>query len=245
MLVLPDDTFDVTGRILENGIGVPRMTVTVDGGVGQSKGTLTDLSGEFALYGVTGDIVLRVSRDGYETVFQPVTVNHLNTRAPDISVHQVGTPMDFSGRWRMTITPASSCTMLPPDIGSRSYDVTIVQSGASAKVSFAADDMFKRSSSIASSGHVTGATLEFTLATAVDGYYKWYSPNFVYDVMEAIDGNRFLGLQGNGRASGPGVRADGVFDGSLDLFAGTKNDYWSSGLVQRCTSSGHAVVMTK
>jgi len=93
--------------------------------------------------------------------------------------------------------------------------------------------------------HITGGVLEFTLSTVVDSYYQVFSgsPNLAYDVMEALDGHRFLGLKGNARLDSRTTPASGTLDGSFDVYAGYA-DYWSSRLDTSCSST-HTVSMTR
>jgi hypothetical protein len=245
IIVVPPNTFNLSGRVVEDGLGLEGVTMTVEWGIGQGLTTVTDAKGKYTMFGVAGPIVLQASRDGYQPAPQEVTVTALNTIVPDIVIHQVVPPADFDGQWRMAITPAASCSALSPDIGTRTFDVAISQSGAQARVSFRAPDLFARSPALASSVHVTGTTLEITLATAQDGYYRFYSSNLLYDLMETLDGNRFLGIAGTGRITSAGSSAPGVLDGTFDVYANTKNDYWSAQQVQQCKSPAHHIVMTR
>ena len=244
MLAVPDGTYDLSGRVLENGVGIGRMTVTVAIGIGQGTTAVTDATGAYTLYGVAGTIELHVSRDGYFTASQTMTVTGLNARAPDVTVTPIIAPANLSGAWQLTIVPATTCTAPVAAVGPRTFNITITQTGADAVMAFAAADMFKRSPRRTSSAHITGNVLEFTLSAAVDGYYKFYSPNLLYDVMEVLDGNRFLGFSGDAHLDGSMTSVAGAFNGNLDVFAGN-GDYWGSSLAARCTSTTHAVVMTK
>ena len=244
VVVVPPNTYNVTGRVLEAGYGLQHVTIRVASGVGQGLTTDTDANGVYGLYGVAGDIVVRASKVGYQDLSQPLTVAGLNAQAPDISIQQLNAPTNFAGAWHMTITPASTCTMLPADVGSRAFDVTITQSGARGTVSFAAPDMFARSPHMAPA-QITGATLEFALSSTQDSYYKFYSTDPLYDLMEILDGNRFLGLQGDAHITSGGSSAAGSFDGSFDLYSGKTNDYWSSTLSQRCSSPSHVVILAR
>jgi hypothetical protein len=222
-VVEPDGTFNLSGRTVENGTGVAGVTVAVASGIGLGTHAITDAIGAHTLYGVAVMIELRLSREGYFTVMQDVVVTELNTRAPDVTVTPTIAPADFSGHWRLTIAPSAGCAAAIAAVAPRTLDLTITQAGASPSLVFAAGDMFTRSPMRASSAHITGTVLEFTLSTTVDGYYKFYSSNLLYDVMEALDGDRFLGFSGDARVDGSTTPASGVFGGSVDLFAGNAN----------------------
>jgi hypothetical protein len=91
---------------------------------------------------------------------------------------------------------------------------------------------------------VTGSILEITLAAVVDGYYKFYSPNLLYDVMETLDQQRFLGLRGMVTLDGSTIPARGTLNGSFETFVGNSN-YWSARPDKQCAAADHSVTMTR
>ncbi|HEX9368464.1 MAG TPA: hypothetical protein VF921_17665 [Vicinamibacterales bacterium] len=242
MLVLEDGTFPVSGRVLEDNLPVTGMTAAVTAGTGQGLGTLTDAKGEYTLYGVAGPVDLRYSKDGYTPVAQSLIVQGA-TRSPDVSVHQVTGPTNFSGQWRVTIARSASCATLPDDTASRSYDATVTQFGAHASMRLSSRDMWKGSPAVVTV-HVTGAVLEITLSAVRDGYYSFYSPNLLYDVMETLDGQRFLGLRGVVSLDGSTIPMRGALNGSFDTFAGNSY-YWSARPDKQCAAADHSVTMTR
>jgi len=242
MLVLEDGTFALSGRVLEDNLGVSGMAVSVTSGIGQGLRTLTDATGAYVLYGVAGAVMVSVSKDGYVGVTQSLLVQGA-TYAPDIIVHQTSGPTDFSGQWRLTIARAASCTALPDDTALRSYDVKLSQAGAKATMQLTSKDMWKgRTATV--TAHVTGRAIDILLTAVRDGYYSFYSPNLLYDVLETLDGQRFLGVQGIVHLDGSTVPMIGALNGSFDVFAGS-NDYWSARLDKRCAAADFPVAMTR
>jgi hypothetical protein len=65
ILVLPNGTFRLAGRITDGAVGLQNVNVAVIAGVGSGLTARTDVSGDYELYGVAGPVQIRASKDGY------------------------------------------------------------------------------------------------------------------------------------------------------------------------------------
>ena len=76
VIVLPDGTFRLTGTVTEAGVGLPiaGARLEVIASPPSPLVTFTDGGGRYRLYGVAGDIQLRVTKEGYPTHSEPVVV---------------------------------------------------------------------------------------------------------------------------------------------------------------------------
>src|SRR5258708_39716374 len=88
-------------------------------------------------------------------------------RVPDVQVHQLSGPTDYSGHWRLTISQSPSCRGMPEDTASRSYDVTISQFGANAAPELGSSTVPKP---VTIAAHRTRDPLPFTLRVISDYY---------------------------------------------------------------------------
>ena len=235
VLVLEDGTFRLTGQVNEDGLPVTDVLITVTRGVGQGLVATTGFGGQYALFGVAGDVELRASHDGYAPVTQSIVVTG-NTTAPDFSIHEVSGPPDLSGDWTMSVTRSTACQSAS-DITSRSYRATISQFGAKATMTLASDALSKP---VAVVVHVTNTEIDFTLDEFVD-YYSTLNPT--YALLEALDGQRYLGMAGLAHLVGSTRLLTGALRGSWDLYSGTT--YAASKLVASCYNAEHPVTLAR
>ncbi len=81
MIVVPDGTFRLVGRVLEDGFsddGVVGATVEATSATGRLLGH-SDLYGNYRLYGVAGATRVRVTKTGYQPAEGTIVVE-INTR---------------------------------------------------------------------------------------------------------------------------------------------------------------------
>jgi hypothetical protein len=131
VLVLPTGTFRLVGQVTDANPGnVPVFGARVEVTGGPS--TTTDGTGRYRLYGVAGDVEIRVTRDGYEPLVQTVSVNAHGTR--NFSLPVEGGARNFAGDYMLTVEAAAGCpgSSRPIDeaLRRRSYEVRLSQSGS-------------------------------------------------------------------------------------------------------------------
>src|SRR5262245_44231278 len=64
VVVIPPGTFRVSGTVTESKLPVANATVAVTSGIGTGLSTVTDLNGQYRIYGVVGEIELTASKNG-------------------------------------------------------------------------------------------------------------------------------------------------------------------------------------
>ena len=130
VLVLAPGTFKVSGVVSDSGIPVAGATVDLLDGSRAVMSARTDADGVYRLYGVSGDIELRVRAAGYAEQVRafPVTDN----RTFDFALPPGAVLAGFD-ELRITVDPAT-CPVnlrnsLPENLRDRTYVDTITQTG--------------------------------------------------------------------------------------------------------------------
>ena len=140
VLVLPKDTFRLTGTVSDSGVGLAGATVMVIAGVGEGLTATTDGAGKFAFYGVAGTVRLHAKKDGYLNQIDEIQV--AAHRSAEIAMSFAGERRSLAGTYSLTITTKGQCsgTAFPPDARTRTYLATIDQNGARLSVTLSGAD---------------------------------------------------------------------------------------------------------
>jgi carboxypeptidase family protein len=131
VLVLRPGTFRLTGTVSDDGLPIADATVEVIDGSRMVMSTRSDASGVYRLFGVSGNIEVRASKEGYAARVNHVAVSDNSTS--DFVLSPTLTD-DLSGTYTLTITASSSCAQsgsfsLPPDVRTRRYTSEVRQNG--------------------------------------------------------------------------------------------------------------------
>jgi Carboxypeptidase regulatory-like domain len=219
VLVLAPDTWWVSGRVRDGGLGVANARVEVIEGTGTGKSTTTDASGSFRLYGVGGDVGFRASAEGFRTteVIQRVSAHGTSI---DFVLQPAVPTRTLAGEWTLTFQAAAGCPPLPDAARVRTYRATIEQAGASLRFSlsgaqFALDSNRPPALQNTFLGRVVGESLTLVLTETLDFYYYTTAR---YDVAEQLASDTVLAFVGTGTATATGsVFSSGVFSGTISV----------------------------
>ena len=74
-LVLPPNTYRLTGKVLEAGLPLQGATVAVVSGIGSGPTATTDYDGQYRLSGVAGAVQIKVSKPGYVDLVKSFTAS--------------------------------------------------------------------------------------------------------------------------------------------------------------------------
>jgi len=230
VLVLPANTFQLTGRVLESGLGLEGASVAVTRGTGLGLAATTQYDGSYALYGVAGNVEITVTKPGYDRMVK--TMNVVQDDVLDFpEAHQTAPLPSLAGDYTLTITPDPSCQQprnegpLPSElVQPRSYSATVAQDGPSLTVTLrdvsilAQDNLFP--------GRISPVYIEFDIGS---GYYG-YGPND--GVSSQITPSQIVTYSGFVRTNLTGTLT-GAFWGGID-------EYQLGGqLVAQCASPNH------
>jgi len=201
VLVLEPGTFKISGSVTESGSPVLRgATVEVTDGIGAGLKTGTNASGRYALYGVAGNIRLRVSALGYVSTIREMVVGN-SEAVSDFNMAPEASPVDLRGKWTLTLSAATECSdKLSDDARVRTFDTTVAQAGAQLVVT-----MENPSTGPVIRPPAVMADKKLTLTFWKFSYYG--EPGHL--LFERLDSNRWLGIAGTVETmvTGPEIRA--------------------------------------
>jgi hypothetical protein len=147
IIVLPKGTFLLAGTVSVGAVGLENVTVTVMSGVGAGLTARTDTYGYYALYGVSGPVQIRASKEGY--LDQTKQANVWQGTGLNFELSVAGPVENYSGVYALTIT-ARSCSGDFPDAAKRRvYTARVEQTGAALRVALSDADFLPGSNTFA------------------------------------------------------------------------------------------------
>ena len=224
IFVLEDGTFGLSGRVSESGGGLPDARVEVIAGTGRGLTTTSRSDGSYALFGVAGEVQLETTLNGFEKGRHAVTVNRHTTGA-NLELRPSVTPADLRGEWRLTLEPSTGCVPpVPEDIGTRSFIVTIGQTGTALRIDV--NSPRPVNDQIPSSGRVVDRQVTITVP-----FFDYYYGLRYYAIAEMLRPGRFLAMTGTGTGQLAGGEVAGPFSGefalySIESFGGVRGGFW-------------------
>ena len=241
VMVLPPGTFKLSGRVLEDSVGVPDARVEVTAGSAAGLSTVSQ-DGSYALYGVSGQTQVRVTKDGYHPLVEAVTVTDHQTF--DFHLLLLAPPWDPSGTYTLTITAAPECrTTLPEDVWMRTYRAVLTLRTSNARyvhVNLEGADVLNLDTAFWNSGRIRESSVFFSGAYPLFDY----GPTLV----ERLSSSRFLIVDAG--ADWPEAEVartpaglDGPFKGALATGEGA---VWSNAsLTAQCRSTNHRFTFSR
>ena len=245
VIAVPEGTFRLTGTVTD--VTAPAGPVEsaqlkVTDGTGRGLFASTGPDGRYFLYGVAGDIELRVTKHRYRDPVQRVVVTDHQTLDVDLPI---AAPLpDVSGSWVLTITAADTCSsVLPEEAMSRKYSAMIRQVGPDVRIELGGA-RFARVHGWTADGvdHATvwPDNLQFGLGPAgCDPFYYGCG----LDVMEELAPSRFYLPTGFVAVSISSTVLSGKLDGEIGTYTLSAPDTFSR--EASCRSSRHQVTFTK
>jgi Big-like domain-containing protein len=242
VLVLPPNTYRLTGTVLETGLPVQGANVTVLSGVGSGLSSMTDYNGEYRLYGVAGALQIKMTKPGYADIIKTFTSSQ-NDVLDFPEAHQLQTLPSLAGAYSLTFQPDPGCPTtpsaprslpLPTDVRQpRTYAVQLTQNGPVLHVAGSPPTFVQPSDHF--DGRITPDGITFQL----DNGYAGYGPD---DAMTAhVSSTQALSYEGQVTASRSGSALVGRLDGEIQFFdLATK----PQGEVGHCDSANHTFSLT-
>jgi len=235
--VVDPGTFEVTGVVTESGAGpLPGATVTVTTGRGQSLQTRTDADGRYGIYGVAGQVEMRVSADGFAPqVLAFVVAAHGASHHVELAPLEAAA--DATGVWTMTIAPSPTCRGGLPEIArAREYQIEFTQRGSRLESRLSGPTLTVHFTQ-PRIGTVLGSRLRLQLP-GDSTYDGWTSPD-IYDRLSPTEQFGFVGTL-DGVVSGSAIR--GTLDGDL-LYFNSETD--RNEPTWYCRAQDHVVVLRR
>jgi hypothetical protein len=238
--VLPPNTFRLTGRVLESGLGVPGATITVQSGVGVGLSTTTDDGGGYRLYGVAGVIQVKFSKPGYVDIVKAFTAVQNDVLDFPEATQTVAIP-SLAGSYTLTLTADTACPTaavqgvnpLPNDLRQpRTYAASVTQNGPSLTVTLTDPAIVQSQNQF--SGRVDPDGIEFTIGSSYLYYGSYYGAIF-----ERLSTTQALEVHGQARAHRNGSVITGSMNGGLELV--TLPGY---GMVANCVAPNNQLTLS-
>lgn len=237
ILVLEDGTFRIRGSVTESGAGLTGARLEVVSGTGAGLTATTGPVGSYALYGVAGDVQIDVTLDGFERERRTVVVSEHSTI--NVQLRPSIQPTDLSGDWRLTLNASSACVpAAAADVSSRTYMVTIAQTGTLLQIQVNAPVMLSNNAGLKISGRVIDRTV--TISMPVGGYF-YYPDIKYYAVLERLGPGRVLAIAGTARGDRVGDAVMGNLDGEFALYRNeNQGAVWVDDRDYSCQRSDHS-----
>jgi hypothetical protein len=231
--VMPEGSFLVTGRVREGGVKVEDARVSGT----SASGTVTTMSyvdGAYELAPLSGEVVIRVEKDGY--VAQAKTLIVQGDDVADFELPRGSAAAgSIDGVYALTFTAAPSCTMppgaLPPELMRRTYLARITEKADGLVVDVDGPGFPYDFWRYGFKGQRDGSTVRFDLNGSPNSPNPWNWESD-YLLMESLDGGcligqtcgpqRFLGYTGTATGTIGERSITMVFNGTVRL--------WGSGV---------------
>jgi hypothetical protein len=245
VIVVPRGTYRVVGLVTEAGgpsWPVIGATVAVTAGLGAGLVATTGEDGRYRLYGVAGDVELRITKDGYQPRAQQYRIaDHVMVNA---QLELLNPRRDVSGTYTLTIAAAETCRAeLPEELRLRNYTAVLTLSGNQL-------DVRLQGATFAGSGGRGGrfggraepTQLLFVLSPFQPESYGYYGL-FFGDVVERLTESTHLGVSGLARAPESGSGFSGSLDGSIAVLSGGLKSFPS--VAAECRSAAHGFMLRR
>ena len=238
VMVLRAGTYRLSGNVSEDGVpseSVVGAQVEITKGVGTGMTDETDEHGWFRLYGVTGEIGLRVTKDGYEPAVRTITVvDHHPVHK--IELTPLARSVAVSGNYTLTITAAGECRVglgeghVPEEARIRTYTAAVRQDGLGLVVTLGGA-RFPWGAGF--DGRVEPGRVTFDL--------RQLDSESPPPIAERLPSSRLLFLVGSAAASGSTNRLVGVFSGRFLVYETEAN----RPAIASCSSASHQFVLSR
>ena len=246
VIVVPPSTFRIVGLVTEadgRSAAVVGARVAVTAGLGAGLFATTGEDGRYRLYGVAGDVELRITKNGYQPHAQRYSVaDHLMLNA---QLALLASRPDVSGTFTLTIAAAEECRAnMPEDVRLRNYTAVVTQSGSQLDVrlhdaTFAVSVGRKGNGF---SGRAEPTQAVFNLSRFDPSYYGYYGGGYG-DLVEQLADARYLIVAGLAGAAVSGPGFSGTLDGSLTVLTGKLKSF--PAIEAACRSANHRFTLRR
>jgi hypothetical protein len=242
VIVVPAGTYRLSGRLTESGstLMVFNARVEVTAGIGQ--GLTTTAHGIFRLYGVAGDVEIRVTADGYQEERKRIQVaGHVSL---DFSLTLTRPRSEIAGTYTLRVSAAAECrTTLPAEVLTRTYTAVLQQrqnGNVAVELQGARFVATRGRTYNRFGGFVQADSVRFYIEGPLGYYYSSYGP----DVVEELSETMLFTMSGNALADfSSGGGASGMLDGLIETVrSGAPGSYER---IASCRSSQHQFVLSR
>lgn len=237
VLVLPDGTFRVAGRITESGQAVSGARIEVIEGTGTGLAATSGFNGDYALYGVAGPIILHGKKASYANLIRTLTVNEHGTADFEMSLDRPRAAL--AGPYTLTLIAAGQCAANLPDAARRrTYEADVEQRGPELTVRLSGADFILangRGNSFRGT-HRPDDRIDFSIGES--SYYYFYYSLVYEDLVERLTPTSAFVVHGGVNAVLDADRnIPGTVQGNFAITARMVWPFWPYSI--NCSSTGH------
>lgn len=253
VMVIPDGTYRLVGKVSEAGVPVSGATVSVISGTGAGLSATTNDNGNYRLYGVAGSVQAQASKTGYD----PLTVT-LGVKADDVldfpNIAETGGPPAIAGTYSLSIVAASDCsspygtTPLLASNRMRTYTAVVTENNPSVPsvlVTLSGANLVQQNGTSNSFlGRLSPGRVTFELGSGgYDDYFRGYIVLSSTSVVEQLSPTTLLAFWGTVDASLSPSGIFGTLSGNIVTYPITSPPSYSR-ILTSCASDHHQFTMT-
>jgi Carboxypeptidase regulatory-like domain len=240
VMVLPSGTYRLAGTVKDEGTGVAGARVEITAGAGRGFAAITDIFGSYSVYGVAGDIEVRVTRTEFQELRRSLRVTSHQTAHFDLSLSWPRP--DVAGTYPLTVTADAACgAELPEEVRARTYTAVVRQAGPRVMVTLEGSTFYPSPGGTMRNtfgGVIDPNGIRFVIHPAI-GYYYYYEVS----VLEALSPGMFFQFSGTaGTTLTPG-NLSGVLSGRVETVRSIGDDSFET--VSLCASNRHQFVLSR
>lgn len=224
VLVLTPGTYRLTGLVSDSGIPISGATVDVLDGSRAVMSARSDDEGIYRLYGLVGDVEVRVRVDGY-----PDQVRAIPVRDDARLDFALPAGAALTGSYQLTITadatlcPASGRNALPTELRVRTYDATLTSNAGQLSVKLSGGSLVFGTFS----GTQNGANATFDIrGITTDPFYHYYTYfDRSLDLVEQPSAGNYLIISGKATTSKVASGLSGQLSGVIGVVRSLAGGY--------------------
>lgn len=238
VLVLPSGTYILRGTVTEPGpvpIGEARVDV-IDGSHAGRSATTNGLNGTYEIYGLSGTLSVRVTKDGF--VVDTKSVSLTENRVLDFELRPTAAPLPIAGNYRLTIAASNSCaSRLPEDGRTRTYDARINQGEAKLLVNVEGAP-FVLHPRTGTGNHFFGTIRANAVSLTIDSDFYNYGATF-FDLVEQLGPTTYLTISGTANGTATPRTIAGSLNGAFLVWESNEFYGFSRRAVAGCYATDH------
>ena len=258
---IPSGTGILTGFVREATFPISGATIEVAGGSFAGRSTTSNSSGFYRLYGVVGELQIRVSAGDY--VPQTVLVNVAPFATPrrdqvmDFDLSLSRRVVSLAGEYRATLRASATCgTNIPAEAAVRNYLATVHQEGARLTILLSGAEFGTIAPGVLGNridGRARPDTVELLMGSRSSYYYRYYY--YTWGLVERLNPTvtgpwgvaqgLYLAAFGNATGSATSSTISTVLNGTLALYDAPGGFLQQRKQVSACNARDHQMVLTR
>jgi hypothetical protein len=239
VMVIPPGTYRLIGTVSDAGLVVSGARVEVTSGTGQGLFTLS--SARYLLYGVAGEIEVRVTLDGYEEQRKRLHVGGHQVLDFDLTLSRPRS--EVSGTYTLSVTAAAECRAdLPEAARSRTYTALVSQDGP--RLTVVLDGSQFIAAGARTFNTFGGVVQPHRVTFQLNGYFQHAFYLYLPDVLEQLTAPMLFSVSGSVDATASAGGVAGTLAGDIEtLQPGVPPVLYQQ--TASCRSTNHQFVLSR